>query len=65
MMNSELHVIDKKNKQKHMKKTKLIEFQHLKEIEPKHKQVNGLDLVIIKYENKVSVFMDVAFTEVL
>ena len=38
-----------------MKKTKLIELLQLKEKQPMHKQVNGLDLVIIKYDNNVSV----------
>ncbi len=38
-----------------MKKAKLIEFEKLKEKEPMHKQIKGLDLVIIKYENNVSV----------
>ncbi len=38
-----------------MKRTKLIELKELKEKEPKHKQVNGLDLVIIKYDSNVSV----------
>ncbi len=38
-----------------MKKIKLIELVELKEKQPMHKQVNGLDLVIIKYDNNVSV----------
>jgi len=38
-----------------MKKLKLIEFQQLIEKEPVHRQVNGVDLVIIKYNKSVSV----------
>ena len=38
-----------------MKRTKLIEIQKLVEKKPTHKQVNGLDLVIIRYDDSVSV----------
>lgn len=38
-----------------MKKTKLIEFSKLEDKSPTGQQVNGLDLVIIKYGNSVSV----------
>ena len=34
---------------------KIIRFNDLAEKEPKHHQINGLDLVIIRYEGKVSV----------
>ena len=38
-----------------MKKIKLINFQELKETTPIHKQVKGLDLVIVKFNDKASV----------
>ena len=38
-----------------MNKTKLIEFNSLEEKHPLHQLVNGLDLVVIRYEEKVSV----------
>jgi len=38
-----------------MRKIKLIEFNLLKEKTPAHKQVNGLDLVLIRYGENISV----------
>ncbi|NND34639.1 MAG: Rieske 2Fe-2S domain-containing protein [Saprospiraceae bacterium] len=38
-----------------MKKTKLIYLKELEEKKPLHRQVNGLDLVVIKYGDQVSV----------
>jgi len=38
-----------------MKNTKLLELNILKDRVPVHKQINGLDLVVIRYENNVSV----------
>ncbi len=38
-----------------MKKIKLIELNRLSDRVPAHEQVNGLDLVVIKYDNNISV----------
>lgn len=38
-----------------MKEIKLCSLEELKDREPKHQQVNGLDLVVIKYDENVSV----------
>ncbi len=38
-----------------MKEIKLCAFEELPEKQPTHQQLNGLDLVVIKYENNVSV----------
>ena len=38
-----------------MNKIQLIELQKLQEKQPIHRQVNGLDLVIIRYDENVSV----------
>jgi len=38
-----------------MKKLKLVEFNQVKDRVPLHHQVNGLDLVVVKYESNVSV----------
>ena len=38
-----------------MKEVKLIEFIKLKDRQPLHQQVNGLDLVVIRYDEQVSV----------
>ena len=38
-----------------MKEIKLCTFEELQEKQPVHKQVNGLDLVVIKYDENVSV----------
>jgi glutamate synthase domain-containing protein 2 len=38
-----------------MEKIKLVEWESLKDKTPVHKQINGLDLVVIRYDDKVSV----------
>lgn len=38
-----------------MKKIKLSSFNLLKDRQPAHQQVNGLDLVVIRYDDKLSV----------
>ena len=38
-----------------MKKTKILPFTQLKEKEPEHHLINGLDLVVIRYGDEVSV----------
>jgi glutamate synthase domain-containing protein 2/nitrite reductase/ring-hydroxylating ferredoxin subunit len=39
-----------------IKKVKLIEFANLKDKSPAYAEVNGLDLVVLRYEEQVSVF---------
>ena len=47
-----------------MNKIKLVKVENIKDRKPLHQQLNGLDLVLIRYDDKVSAFYGRCLTEV-